>query len=910
MSKLGRDKKPFRRSVCTAGYNRFFFHDYSSVPQEMGVYWTANMLTALSVFQMVIGDLNEDISHNSSTSSINNTINLSTRLISVPMDCACVQFYQCVNGTFDKHGINQIIYKSDFTSNEYIRSNLLPNSCPGYQVWCCSESHKSTGRFPSEPEIGHQPPEAEEVGSNPEITFGRVQEVSNKTRDASGCGYSEKPTKSGIQYKIIGRNNEALAKEFPWSVMILTQDRINPKLVRYECGGSLIHKRVVLTVAHCAAKFGQQRAVVRAGEYNTKLQEKYQERFITKIITHPAYDDDTLHNDMALLVTDKDFQLAPNVNILCLPMEEDRIVVNDCIVAGWGNNKDDNNHHVLKKTTLSTVLRDECQSKLRETEELGADFELHESFVCAGGIEGKDACKGDGGSPLICPIKGKINRYHQVGIVAWGIKCGEALPGVYVNVARFKVWIDGEMKKLGFTTDNKTPVKPSQSNYETESDSEDSEEYQHARGYSQTECGCGKSHSSKPKWEGPTNDEPENKNVHTTSQVNQTNLYKGSTWAVTNSNAESHSEVQPESNVEDRFSFQFSLVKGCSFYIQGGRHVQRCNYRTSNEPLDDVTGNGRPQTEKTRIVTTTPPPVLDDRVTSNSFFFGRERFKGKETPKDSQDGVQEPQPLLATSPKCGISLRNRIVGGMPSTVDNWPWMVAYGFRDRKTEQEFVWMCGGSLVTEKHTITVAHCLMSDTHYMDVARIGDIYLNSTLDENSIAEQRKVNRNFIVHPDYNHTSQNKMHDIAIVTVKEPFSKRYTPICLPFQLDMRNNQFTGKDAFVAGWGATSFDSFSSDVLLDVKLPIVDNEICRKFYMSRRVNIDSSHICAGAEAGKDSCRGDSGGPLMIKNDKNKAFYLIGVVSFGASCGQPGAPGVYTRITSHLSWLEEHLKDK
>jgi plasma kallikrein len=60
--------------------------------------------------------------------------------------------------------------------------------------------------------------------------------------------------------------------------------------------------------------------------------------------------------------------------------------------------------------------------------------------------------QGDGGSPLACPLDNNPEQYQQAGMVAWGIGCGDETPGIYVNVALFRNWIDEQMVKENFET--------------------------------------------------------------------------------------------------------------------------------------------------------------------------------------------------------------------------------------------------------------------------------------------------------------------------------------------------------------------------------------------------------------------------------------------------------------------------
>jgi len=246
------------------------------------------------------------------------------------------------------------------------------------------------------------------------------------------------------------RDNESQFGEFPWMTAVLNSRLINGKEQDvYQCGGSLIHPQVVLTVAHCVARKETAGLKVRLGEWDTQSEGEFiphQDIPVADVVIHENFVQAGVLNDFALLFLAQPARLSPEVDVVCLP-DNSGFDGNKCIVNGWGKDqfgKEGRYQHILKKLDLPVVARDVCQNSLRSTR-LGRFFLLHDSFICAGGEPGKDTCKGDGGSPLVC--QRPDGRYAQVGLVAWGIGCGGDTPGVYAGVEYAKDWILGKLQQ-------------------------------------------------------------------------------------------------------------------------------------------------------------------------------------------------------------------------------------------------------------------------------------------------------------------------------------------------------------------------------------------------------------------------------------------------------------------------------
>jgi len=234
--------------------------------------------------------------------------------------------------------------------------------------------------------------------------------------------------------------------EYPWHVAILTD--IGTK-GRYLCGGAIVNCNHIVTAAHCVKSLYPEEITVRIGDWdasaNSELYE-HETHDVSDIFIHERFYEGSLHNDIAIIRLMKkiDWKNYPHVAPVCLP-EYQKLPLpgKKCWVTGWGKDaflSDGSYQSILQEVDVNLVDSKICESALRQAG-LGNRFSMHESWLCAGGEEGKDACSGDGGGPLVCGTEDQGGA-RLAGLVSWGVGCGErGVPGVYTNIANFVSWI-------------------------------------------------------------------------------------------------------------------------------------------------------------------------------------------------------------------------------------------------------------------------------------------------------------------------------------------------------------------------------------------------------------------------------------------------------------------------------------
>ncbi|XP_070509267.1 trypsin-1-like [Chironomus tepperi] len=249
--------------------------------------------------------------------------------------------------------------------------------------------------------------------------------------------------------------------------------------------------------------------------------------------------------------------------------------------------------------------------------------------------------------------------------------------------------------------------------------------------------------------------------------------------------------------------------------------------------------------------------------------------------------------------KCKHKQVALIVGGTEAKPFEFPHQGLVGYGRRNNLKFF---CGCTLVSPRFAMTAAHCLEKATNSRilkpKAVKLGSISRDGDNDRTVIVDIVEIFK-------YDHYIANRttvMGDIALLKLAEEvtLNEFILPICLP------TKQHEDERGIVTGFGKTQNGEIANN-LMKVTLERFSHSRCQELWNNKIID-SNANLCYGHHTEmKDSCNGDSGGPLLVSNaNKVSCTYTqIGIVSFGLNkCGTIGFPGVYVNVYNYLDWIE------
>jgi MYXO-CTERM domain-containing protein len=198
-----------------------------------------------------------------------------------------------------------------------------------------------------------------------------------------------------------------------------------------------------------------------------------------------------------------------------------------------------------------------------------------------------------------------------------------------------------------------------------------------------------------------------------------------------------------------------------------------------------------------------------------------------------------------------------VVGGFPSATCAWPTTVS-----------MQGMCTGTLIHPQLVIYAAHC-------------GNGYSSVQFGESGDNPQRSVSTEFC--RTFPGGGPGGGNDFAFCKLAEPvLDVPIVPALMGCETDLL---VPGAEVTVVGFGFDENDGYG------VKREVV----------TTINNIDQNNEIFIGGNGKDSCNGDSGGPVFIKHPSDGSWRVFGITSYGGQCG---TGGYYSMMHIGMDWFE------
>ncbi|XP_063066982.1 prostasin-like [Engraulis encrasicolus] len=220
---------------------------------------------------------------------------------------------------------------------------------------------------------------------------------------------------------------------------------------------------------------------------------------------------------------------------------------------------------------------------------------------------------------------------------------------------------------------------------------------------------------------------------------------------------------------------------------------------------------------------------------------------------------------------CGNApLNSGVISGSDAPAGMWPWQASI-------HRSGSHVCGGSLISNQWVLTAAHCFPNDSPTGLTVYLGGQNQGGS---NPNQQERTV---ALIH-------SHPLNDLALVVLSAPLilNNYIQPVCLA---DSSSTFHNGTESWVTGLRN------AAGVLQQVRVPVVGNRQCICLHGSNSIT-DNMMCAADLSDVTQACLGDSGAPLVVK--QGSAWVQAGIA---IRCGGAGVPGVYTRISHYVDWI-------
>ncbi|XP_017066711.1 trypsin beta [Drosophila eugracilis] len=225
-------------------------------------------------------------------------------------------------------------------------------------------------------------------------------------------------------------------------------------------------------------------------------------------------------------------------------------------------------------------------------------------------------------------------------------------------------------------------------------------------------------------------------------------------------------------------------------------------------------------------------------------------------------------------------LPTRIVNGKKIKCSRAPYQCALHYNNN-------FICGCVILSRRWILTAQHC--------KIGKAGSYTVRAGSTQQRRGGQLRKVQKTVVHPGYSeYTMRN---DLCMMKLKTPL--KLGRCVQKAKLPSTKTKRFPRRFLASGWGLTSAKAQNVQrYLRGVTLHLVSHSECQQEYRGTGIKIYKEMICATGK-NKDTCSGDSGGPLCHKG------VLYGVTSFGIGCANNDYSGVYVNVLQYVPWIKK-----